>query len=113
MAFFQRLVGRDVARIDSLAYKSDYFEQRNHVLVDVRTPQEFKSGHIPGAKNIPLQTIQKELTKITKDQPVVFVCQSGSRSATACRILQEAGYENCINLIGGMIHWRMGGNPIK
>jgi phage shock protein E len=62
------------------------------VIVDVRTTNEFQDGHIEGSKNIPLDTVKKELEKIKKiNKPIVTVCRSGNRSAMARSILSSAG----------------------
>jgi phage shock protein E len=113
MQFFRQLLGLDLSRIDSSTYQVEYFQQKNHMLIDVRTPSEFKSGHIEGAKNIPLNSLSSQMKHVPKDKPIIVVCQSGSRSASACRQLMNAGYENVVNLAGGMVGWRMGGNPVK
>lgn len=62
-------------------------------LIDVRTPGEFQSGHIQGAKNIPLNTISSKLSSIKKDKPVVLCCASGMRSGSATNTLKSKGYE--------------------
>ncbi|WP_251386805.1 rhodanese-like domain-containing protein [Mediterraneibacter agrestimuris] len=72
------------------------------VLLDVRTPQEYKEGHIPGSKNVPLQTINKaELVVKDKEIPLYVYCYSGSRSSQAVSMLKRMGYENVTN-IGGI-----------
>jgi len=64
------------------------------VVIDVRTKGEYQSGHIEGSKNIPLDTIKKEVEKLKKlNKPVVTVCRSGNRSAMAKSILSSAGIE--------------------
>lgn len=77
------------------------------LLIDVRQPEEFHGdlGHIPGAKLIVLDTLTEHLTEIPKDQTVVFVCRSGSRSARAAAIALEEGCQSVFNLKGGMILW--------
>lgn len=74
----------------------------NAVLVDVRTPQEYREGHIPHSKNIPLQTIDK-ITSIVKnkDIPLYVYCYSGSRSNQAVNRLRHIGYTKTTN-IGGI-----------
>lgn len=63
-------------------------------IVDVRTKDEFRMGHIDGSKNIPLETIKKELQKIKKlNKPIITVCHSGNRSAIARSILSSTGIE--------------------
>jgi rhodanese-related sulfurtransferase len=64
------------------------------VIIDVRTRQEFKQGHIAGSKNIPLNEIRLQTEAIRKwNKPIVTVCFSGSRSAAAKGILRSAGIE--------------------
>jgi rhodanese-related sulfurtransferase len=113
MNFFRNLFTPKFPSIDVNAYKDDYFKKKNHVLVDVRTAQEFKSGHIPGAKNVPLNQLSKQLKKVPKNRTVVVVCQSGNRSRSACNLLINAGYEDVINLNGGTTRWRMAGNKTE
>jgi len=74
-------------------------------LVDVRTPQEFATGHLPGAINIPVQDLESRLAELEeKQRPVVLYCRSGSRSGSAARILKGAGYAAIHNL-GAMTRW--------
>lgn len=66
-------------------------------IIDVRTPAEFNGGHIKGAKNIPLQTIGSNLSKINKNKPVITCCASGARSAAAKSILKNSGFTEVYN----------------
>ena len=72
------------------------------ILLDVRTPEEYGGGHVPGSRNLPLQQIEK-ITSIAekKDTPLFVYCQSGARSRQAVSLLQRMGYVN-VNNIGGM-----------
>lgn len=64
------------------------------VIVDVRTPGEYQSGHIQGSLNIPLDTIPTEIGALAnKGVPVITCCRSGMRSGAAARLLQQAGIE--------------------
>ena len=80
----------------------EYAQTENAVLLDVRTPQEYREGHIPESINIPLQTIDK-VTSIAKnkDTALFVYCYSGTRSRQATALLQNMGYANVQN-IGGM-----------
>ena len=72
------------------------------VLLDVRTPAEYRSGHIPGSKNIPLQAIDKVASVAeNKDTALYVYCQSGARSRQAAGLLKQMGYTN-VNNIGGI-----------
>ena len=81
-------------------------------LLDVRTPEEYKQGHIRGAELIPLNELPAKNGRVPKDREVVCVCATGSRSSTATRQLSAQGYK-VSNLRGGMNRWRRLGLPIK
>jgi phage shock protein E len=70
------------------------------IIVDVRTPEEFRDGAYPGAKNIPLSDLGPRLGEIPKDKPVVLYCASGARSSSAARAMKQAGYADVINAGG-------------
>lgn len=72
------------------------------VLLDVRSPQEYADGRIPGSKNIPLPELPKNLASLPdKDAPIFTYCLSGGRSQRAAAFLEKAGYVNVTN-IGGI-----------
>ncbi|WP_302373471.1 rhodanese-like domain-containing protein [Enterococcus asini] len=75
---------------------------KNLILLDVRTPGEYRGGHIASAKNVPLNKIADYRQK--EAQPVYVICQSGMRSKQAARILKQKGYQ-VINVTGGMNRW--------
>ena len=79
--------------------KTDFAEllRKGAVIVDVRTPGEYKSGHIKGSLNIPVDQIRSKTAELKKKgKPVITCCRSGSRSAMARTILTSAGIE-CYN----------------
>ncbi len=77
------------------------------LLLDVRTPGEFSSGHLEGAVNIPVQDLEAKLDAVPakKDQPIVIYCQSGRRSASAKQLLEKAGFTKVSDL-GAMTNWK-------
>lgn len=85
------------------------------LILDVRTQDEFKQGHIAGAKNIPQGLLDTRITDIQdrKSSPVILVCQSGNRSMQAARILKKHGFENLHNLTGGMLSWQQANLPVQ
>ncbi len=83
-----------------------------HLLLDVRTPEEFSGGHIAGAVNIAVETLQSRLNEIPRDQPIVVYCRSGNRSAQAAQILAAAGYTGVRDL-GGITAWVAQGLPVQ
>ena len=80
----------------------EYSATDDAVLLDVRTPDEYRQGHIPGSKNVPLQSIDKVGDIIeNKGTPIFVHCLSGARSRQATAVLQQMGYSNVKN-IGGI-----------
>lgn len=101
MGFFDFLKGSD---INLLAEESRSVPDA--VLLDVRTVQEYRQGHIPGSKNVPLQSISKITSTVPgQDTPLYVYCYSGSRSRQAVSALKRMGYTNVKN-IGGIAAWR-------
>ena len=80
----------------------EYKNAAGAVLLDVRSPQEYREGHIPGSQNVPLQQLDKveEVTE-NKDTVLYVYCRSGARSRQAVSLLQAMGYTNVRN-IGGI-----------
>jgi rhodanese-related sulfurtransferase len=78
-------------------------------LVDVRTPQEFREAHIPGALSLPLDKLSSLAEKALpdKEEAVILYCLSGARSRAAAKLLAQMGYQNIRNL-GGMHRWPYG-----
>ena len=89
--------------------------RQDAVIVDVREPAEFKAGHIPNARNIPLAQIGERVKELEKhkSKPLLLVCASGARSASASGALQKAGFAQVYNLGGGMGAWQQAGMPAQ
>ena len=78
-------------------------------LIDVRTPAEFASGHIPGARNVPLDTLDHETIKQLSEQgKAIFICKGGTRGGKACEKAIASGL-SALNLNGGTDAWRAAG----
>ena len=85
---------------------NDFRNTPGAILLDVRTPQEYREGHIPGSQNVPLQTIDKVASVAEKkDTPLYVYCHSGGRSRQAVQRLEQMGYSNVTN-IGGIAAYR-------
>jgi len=84
-------------------------------VVDVREVDEFASGHLPDARNIPVGKIADRIAEIEKfkDKPVIVCCASGMRSAKACGELKKLGFSRLYNLDGGIDGWLKAGLPVK
>ncbi len=72
-------------------------------LIDVRQPNEVAQGTLPGAVNIPLDSLQARIPELDPTRRVVLLCRSGGRSGVAAELLTSAGFSNVINLAGGMM----------
>lgn len=87
----------------------------NVVIIDVRDTHEFSKSHIEEALNIPLAKIEEQLPALEKykNQSLIVVCQTGARSASACKSLTKAGFTQVFNMLGGMQSWEDNNLPIK
>ena len=100
MGFFDFLKGPDISQ-----GVKEYQATPGAVLLDVRTLEEYREGHIPGSKNAPLQSLDKVTGFVNnQDTPVFVYCHSGARSSQAVSALRRMGYTNVKN-IGGINDW--------
>lgn len=83
-------------------------------VIDVRTPNEFSGGHIPGAKNINFNDalFSEKVNVLDKEARYIVNCQMGGRSARATSLMQELGFKNAMNLEGGINAWKEAGLPV-
>ena len=100
---------KDVSPSEAQAAVSKAYSQ----FVDVRTPEEYSSGHASRAVNIPLDTLNSKLDTLEKSEPVYLICQSGNRSKKAALILKEAGFNNVLNVAGGTLAWQAANLPME
>lgn len=99
--------------IDIPTYQIHRSNKVEHMLLDVREPEEYAMGHIPGAVNIPLSEVPDRVQEIPQEQVVVVVCAHGTRSVIGARMLVEAGHNGVYNLNGGTAEWQMRGLEIE
>ena len=89
-------------------WKEQLENDNDAVILDVRTEEELEEGKIPGAKNIDIYKAQDfidEVEKLDKSKNYYVYCRSGARSKQACTILDQKGFENTYNLVGGFSQW--------
>jgi rhodanese-related sulfurtransferase len=85
----------------------------DHLFVlDVRTPQEFAEGHVPGAVNVPYDQVASRLAEVPKDKDIVLYCRSGRRAGLAADVLAASGYTRLSHLEGDMPAWIEKGRPV-
>ena len=82
-------------------------------VLDVRTADEYASGHVPGAVNIPYDQVGARLAEVPKDRPVVLYCRSGRRAGLAAEVLKDQGYRQLQLLEGDMPAWIEKGRPVE
>ncbi|HKJ83490.1 MAG TPA: rhodanese-like domain-containing protein [Mariprofundaceae bacterium] len=83
-------------------------------IIDVRTPEEYAGGHVPGAELMPLHAIPTKAHEIPKDRDVYLICRSGARSAQAAQYLaQEHDHTRLVNVEGGTMAWIEAGHPVE
>ncbi len=89
--------------------------QSHQLILDVRTPQEFQAGHVPGAMNIPHTDLARRLDEVRQYQAkeVVVYCELGGRAGVAGKILQDAGFSRLRHLEGDMAAWRQQQRPTE
>src|SRR5690606_29116968 len=98
--------------IISTAEFKDILKTNHTQIVDLRGASEYKTGHIKGTENVFVGTLENNLDKISKDQPVVIHCQSGDRATIGYSILAKQGFKNIKNYSGGMNEWVKSGNEV-
>lgn len=85
------------------------------VVLDVRTPEEFASGRLSGAKLLPHSELESRRAELPadKDAPVLVYCEAGGRSAKAAKTLAALGYTSVHDLAGGIRAWKADGRPVE
>lgn len=86
-------------------------EGKDHMLLDIREPQEVAICAIDRSEHIPMNTLPDNLARIPKDKPVVVMCHVGGRSWQVTQWLRAQGYENAVNLEGGIAAWSAAIDP--
>jgi len=89
--------------------------KKNFVLVDVRTPQEFGTGHLKGAQLVDFHApdFQTRMSAIPRDAEILLYCRSGNRSGQALSILKDLGFKDARHVAGGINAWRAQGLPVE
>lgn len=87
---------------------------RSLVVLDVRTPEEFAAGHVPGAINIPHTELAARVAELegSRDSDVVVYCRSGARAATALGVLEKSGFRRLFHLQGDYTRWSEEKRPV-
>jgi rhodanese-related sulfurtransferase len=82
-------------------------------LVDVREPEEYRAGHVPGAVNVPQSELAGHLDELRQHRALYTICQGGHRSNRAAQFLAQVGFTNVTNVTGGTAAWIAAGHPVE
>lgn len=106
------VIQRRGARVSQLQ-ATQLMNQAKTLVLDVRSAEEFATGHLQNAKNIPVKELESRLKEIekSKNQAVIAVCETGVRASSAVAILKKAGFEQAVSLEGGVAAWKSQGMP--
>lgn len=94
--------------LNQFDWKKKYLEDNNSIILDVRTNHEVEEGIIPDAINIDIyesSIFLEKIKKLDKSKSYFVYCKAGARSAQACAIMQQLGFEKTYNLLGGFSNW--------
>lgn len=97
----------DVATVRAIMGRDDV------VLIDVREPEEYAAGHIPGVQLMPRGTVPARLKEIPTDKTVIVTCRSGNRSGQITDFLRRNGFTRVHNMQGGILAWQRAGYPLE
>jgi rhodanese-related sulfurtransferase len=99
----------------NVAEAKEMIADGDFVVIDVRNPDEFQSGHVPGATLIPVNSVFQRREELPKDKKIIFVCSVGQRSALAAEMAAAGGLpaDRLYNLEGGTDSWRKAGEPVE
>lgn len=98
--------------VTSTEAKALIAKNKQVVLLDVRTPDEFRQAHLRGALLIPLAELQKRVSEVPRNRPLLVYCAVGARSSTAAAILASKGYREIYHMSDGLVGWYKQGFPI-
>jgi len=112
MGFLSKIFGPSVPNLAPSELNEKIKFGKHPLILDVRQPGEFRSGHIAGAKLIPLNELYGKMGSLSKSREIICVCASGNRSRSASKILAKEGF-TVHNLQGGMLAWRREKLPIQ
>lgn len=87
--------------------------QKQAIFVDIRTPEQFKTGNIPQSRNIPEIDLESKAGTLPKNKPIIVVCEKGRTSIQAAATLRRQGFEQVVSLTGGLSSWSQGGLPLS
>ncbi len=101
-----------IKEIDSATLQSRLAAGEDLLLLDIRTPGEVAGGVLTDAAHLPMDQIPARMHELPRDKEVILYCRSGARSYHACTYLMQQGFDNVVNLRGGIGAWAREGFEI-
>ena len=98
-----------VKEIDAYELQARLESGADFLLLDIRSAGELARGVLPEAEHLPMHNIPVRMNELPKDKEIVLYCHSGARSYHACAYLAQQGFDNVINLSGGILGWARSG----
>jgi rhodanese-related sulfurtransferase len=105
---FKKKSNKMFDNINASVFEKEVQNNPDAVLLDVRTAEEFNSGHLPDAVNIDIHSpsFMSDIEKLDKSKYYLVYCRSGARSYNACNIMANSGFTKLANMMGGIMSWR-------
>jgi len=97
----------DVATVEAIRQNPGVY------LLDVREPDEYAAGHIPGITLIPMGEVGARLAELPRDKEIIVTCRTGNRSGQVADLLREQGFTNVHNMTGGIVAWEEAGYAVE
>lgn len=103
--------GREVGVVEAV----QLINRKDALVIDLRDTGEFEAGHIAGARHVPEKQLSERLKELEKfkDRALIVVCRSGTRSGAAVQALRGNGFNEAVNLSGGIGAWQQAGMPLE
>lgn len=103
--------GREVGVTETV----QLINRKDALVIDVRDTGEYEAGHIAGARHVPEKQLTERLKELEKfkERPLIVVCRSGTRSAAAVQVLRRGGFNEAVNLRGGISAWEQASMPLE
>jgi rhodanese-related sulfurtransferase len=98
--------------VDEVSLDELESRQPEAMVLDVREPVEYASGHVPGSVNLPQADLADRLEELPRDQPLMLICQGGYRSLRAAQFLKQMGFAQVASVTGGTAAWAGAGKPL-
>ena len=116
--FMRRLRGSERSASETLGaadLKARLDERLEILVLDVRTVADYADGHVPGAANVPVETLPQRVSELAawRDRPLAVICRTNRRSGEAARQLRELGFRNVLLVNDGMLAWQRAGFPVQ